>query len=56
MIYLTTVAVAWSVCINFGDSVNKIAIVMTPNQKERDTVMSFRGIVSAVGNSAPLVV
>ena len=24
--------------------------------KERDTVMSFRGIVSAVGNSAPLVV
>ena len=29
---------------------------MTPNMKERDTVMSFRGIVSAVGNSAPLVV
>ena len=56
MIYLTTVAVAWAVCTNFGDSVNKVAIVMTPNQKERDTVMSFRGIVSAVGNSAPLVV
>lgn len=56
MIYLVTVAVAWSVCTNFGDSVNKIAIVMTPNMKERDKVMSFRGIVSAVGNSAPLVV
>lgn len=58
MIYIVTVAVAWAVCTNFGfgDCVNKVAIVMTPNMKERDTVMSFRGIVSAVGNSAPLVV
>lgn len=56
MIYLVTVAVAWSVTTNFGDCVNKIAIVMTPNMKERDTVISFRSIVSAVGNSAPLVV
>ena len=56
MIYLVTVAVAWSVCTNFGDCVNKVAIVMTPNMSERDTVMSFRGIVSAVENSAPLVV
>lgn len=56
MIYLVTVAVAWAVCTNFGDSVNKVAVVLTPNMKERDTVMSFRGIVSAVGNSAPLVV
>lgn len=56
MIYLVTVAVAWAVCTNFGDCVNKVAIVMTPNMKERDNVMSFRGIVSAVGNSAPLVV
>lgn len=29
---------------------------MTPNMKERDNVISFRSIVSAVGNSAPLVV
>ncbi|MCH5320564.1 MAG: MFS transporter [Eubacterium sp.] len=56
MIYLVTVAVAWAVCTNFGDCVNKVAVVMTPNMKERDTVMSFRSIVSAVGNSAPLVV
>ena len=56
MIYLITIAVAWAVCTNFGDTVNKVAIVLTPNLKERDTVMSFRGIVSAVGNSAPLVV
>ena len=56
MIYLVTVAVSWAVCTNFGDCVNKVAVVMTPNMKERDTVMSFRSIVSAVGNSAPLVV
>ena len=29
---------------------------MTPNNKERDQVISFRSISSAVGNSAPLVV
>lgn len=56
MIYLLTVAGAWSIFTNFGDCVNKVAIVMTPNMGERDTVMSFRGIVQAVGNSAPLVV
>lgn len=56
MIYLLTVAGAWSLCTNFGDCVNKVAIVMTPNLGERDTVMSFRGIVQAVGYSAPLVV
>lgn len=56
MVYLVTVAVAWAVCTNFGDCVNKVAIVMTPNLEERDNVISFRSIVSAVGNSAPLVV
>ena len=56
MIYLVTVAVAWAVCTNFGDCVNKVAFVLTPNMQERDKVISFRGIVSAVGNSAPLVV
>ena len=33
-----------------------VAIVMTPNMKERDNVISFRSISSAIGNSAPLVV
>ncbi len=56
MIYLVTVAVAWSIASNFGGTTNMVAVVMTPNLKERDTVMSFRGIVSAVGNSAPLVI
>ncbi len=56
MVYLVTVAVFWSVSTMFGDSVNKVALVMTPNLSERDSVISFRSIVSAVGNSAPLVV
>ncbi len=56
MIYLVTIAVGWAVCCNFGNSINLMAVVMSPNLKERDTVMSFRGISSAVGNSAPQVI
>lgn len=56
MIYIVTVAVAWAVSTNFGNQINNMAVVLTPNLKERDTVMSFRGIVSAVGNSASLVI
>ena len=56
MIYLVTIAIGWAVATNFGNQINSMAVVLTPNLKERDTVMSFRGIVSAVGNSAPLVI
>ncbi len=56
IIYLVTVAVAWGVCTTFGNTVNMVSFVMTPNMKERDTVISFRSISSAIGNSAPLVV
>ncbi len=56
LIYLVTIAVLWAVATNFGNSVNMVAIVMSPNLKERDSVISLRSIVSAVGNSAPLVV
>lgn len=56
MIYLLTIAMGWAIATNFGSQINSMAPVLTPNLKERDTVMSFRGIVSAVGNSAPLVV
>lgn len=56
MIYIVTVAVAFAVCNTFASSVNMVAVVMSPNMKERDTVISFRGISSAVGNSAPLVI
>lgn len=56
MVYVVTVAVAWSVATNFGNTINMTAVVMTPNTKERDNVISFRGISSAVGNSAALVI
>lgn len=56
MIYVITVAVLWGVMCNFGGSINMVANVMTPNMKERDNVLSFRSISSAVGNSAPLVI
>lgn len=55
-IYITTVAVLWAVLCTFGNSINMIANVMTPNLKERDQVLSFRSISSAVGNSAPVVI
>ncbi len=56
MIYLVTIAVLWAVITSFGNSVNMVANVMTPNMKERDNILSFRSISSAVGNSAPLVI
>ncbi len=56
MIYVITLAVAWAVCCSFGNSINMVANVMTPNLKERDKVLSFRSISSAVGNSAPVVI
>ncbi len=56
MIYVVTLAVLWSVFCTFGNSINMIANVMTPNLKERDQVLSFRSISSAIGNSAPVVI
>ena len=55
MIYVLTIAILWSVLCTFGNSINMVAVVMTPNMKERDQVMSFRSIASAVGNSAPML-
>ncbi len=56
MIYIITLAVVWAVLCSFGNSINMVANVMTPNLKERDQVLSFRSISSAVGNSAPVVI
>ncbi|MGN1202212.1 MAG: MFS transporter [Eubacterium sp.] len=56
MIYIVTIAVLWAIGCTFGNTTNMVAVVMTPNMKERDTVISFRGISSAIGNSAPLVI
>ncbi len=56
LIYVTTVAILWAACTTFGNTINMVANVMTPNMSERDNVLSFRSISSAIGNSAPLVI
>lgn len=54
-IYLLTILVLYDASTTFGNVINMLAVVMTPNHKERDKIMSFRSISSAIGNSAPLV-
>lgn len=56
LIYVVTVAIGWSVATTFGNAINMVANVLTPNMKERDNVLSFRSISSSIGNSAPLVI
>lgn len=54
--YLCTVQLLQGAASYFGNSVNMVGVVMTPNTQERDKILSFRGISSAIGNSAPLVI
>lgn len=54
-IYVLTIALLWSVMCSFGNVINMLPNVMTPNMKERDQVLSFRSFASAVGNSAPML-
>lgn len=54
--YLCTVQLLQGAANYFANSVNMVGVVMTPNTQERDQILSFRGISSAIGNSAPLVV
>ena len=56
MAIILIVALGWSLATMFTGCINSLAMVLTPNMKERDTAISFRSISSAVGNSAPLVV
>ncbi len=56
MIYLITIGLLHGACCSFGNAINLVSFVMSPDNKERDKVISFRSISSAVGNSAPLVV
>lgn len=56
MIYLITIGMLHGACTSFGNAINLVSYVVSPNNKERDKVISFRSISSAVGNSAPLVV
>ncbi len=60
----TNMIVIWCICLQliyntlntFAGALNNVAVVISPNSAERDTALTWRGIVNAVGNSAPLVV
>lgn len=56
LIYIIALALIQGLVFYFGNTVNLVAMVMTPNAKEREKLISFRQISSAVGNSAPLVI
>ncbi len=54
--YLCLVTILHAAATYFANTINSIGIILSQNQAERDTVLTFRGIVNAIGNSAPLVV
>ncbi|MCM1114473.1 MAG: MFS transporter [Clostridium sp.] len=56
MIWLCAIALIQGACFYFGGTVNMVAVVMSPDSREREQLLSFRGISSAIGNSAPLVI
>ena len=54
--YLICIQVVYNIANTFAGTLNNIAVVISPNSGERDTALTWRGIVNAIGNSAPLVV
>lgn len=54
--YQCFVTIAYKASEFFAGTTNHIQTVITSDPKERDKVISFRSISSAIGNSAPLVV
>lgn len=54
--YMILLCLVQGACFYFGNTVNMVAMVMSPDLKERENVLSYRGISSAIGNSAPMVV
>lgn len=55
-IYMAGITLVYGVANQLSSQINSIAVVISPNNDERDTALTFRGIVNAIGNSAPLVV
>lgn len=56
IMYQVIVALAHGASHAFAGTVDKMSVVLTPNQSERDKIINFRGISSAISASAPLVV
>lgn len=56
VIYCIAVQLIYNIANTFAGTLNNIAVVISPDNSERDNVLTFRGIVNAIGNSAPLVI
>lgn len=56
VVYCIAVNLIYNIASTFAGTLNSIAVVISPNNSERDTMLTWRGIVNAIGNSAPLVV
>ncbi|MDR2753128.1 MAG: MFS transporter [Oscillospiraceae bacterium] len=53
--YQCVVTVLFNSAVFFANTYEKIAMVISPNHAERDSVLSYRAICSAVGSAAPLL-
>lgn len=56
IVYQCVITIIYKVADSFAGTANYLQTVISPDHKERDKVISFRSISSAIGNSAPLVV
>lgn len=55
MVYLVAVNVIYNGLVTLTGTVNSVAIVMTPNEKERNSLFSTNGFFASIMSSAPLV-
>ncbi len=56
MFYLVAVNVIYNGLVTLTATANSVAIVMTPNEKERNSLLSTNGFFSSIMSSAPLVI
>ena len=54
--YFCITFIVYGAIAGFGNSINMVAVVMSTNNKERDNVLNWRGIVTAVGSAAPMLI
>lgn len=56
MIYIVAVSIIYNSMLTLANTANSVAIVMTPNEQERNSLFSVNGFITAVMNSAPLLI
>lgn len=54
--YLMAVTIIYNMMNTFCGTITNIGMVISPNLEERDEIMSWRSIISAISNSAPQVI